>query len=79
MDQRSQLTGYPSIDRPWMKYYSEKSIIAKLSKCSIYQAVYNANKNTLYRDALDYYGRKVPRVDNKSKALSTLTSKISSL
>ena len=31
-----QLTGYPSIDKPWLKYYSEEAINAPLPECSLY-------------------------------------------
>ena len=39
-----QLTGYPSIDEPWLKYYSESERSAELPKCSIYQLIYDRNK-----------------------------------
>lgn len=29
------LTGYPSIDKPWLKYYSEEAINAVPTKSSI--------------------------------------------
>lgn len=31
------LTGYPSIDKPWLKYYSGEAINAPLPKCTIYE------------------------------------------
>ena len=30
MREEKKLTGYPSIDKPWMKYYSEEAVNAKL-------------------------------------------------
>ena len=30
------LTGYPSIDRPWRKYYSEEALDAPLPEGSMY-------------------------------------------
>ena len=39
-----QLTGYPSVDKPWLKYYSEKSKIAHLQTCSIYEYLVENNK-----------------------------------
>ena len=30
-------TGYPSIDKPWLKYYSEEAINAELPECTIYE------------------------------------------
>lgn len=31
-----QMTGYPSIDKPWLKYYSEEAINAPLPESSLY-------------------------------------------
>ena len=31
-----ELTGYPSIDKPWLKYYSEEAINAPLPESSLY-------------------------------------------
>ena len=33
----NQTTGYPSIDKPWLKYYSDEAINAKLPNCSMYE------------------------------------------
>ena len=30
MTEEKKLTGYPSIDKPWLKYYSEEAINAPL-------------------------------------------------
>lgn len=30
-----ELTGYPSIDKPWLKYYSEEAINAQIPQCTI--------------------------------------------
>lgn len=32
-------TGYPSIDKPWLKYYSQEIIDAPLPECTIYEHV----------------------------------------
>ncbi len=53
------LTGYPSIDKPWLKYYSEESIHAPLPKCSAYDFVYQNNRDYLNDTAINYYGRKI--------------------
>ena len=58
-NENKKLTGYPSIDKPWLKYYSEEAINAKLPECSIYEYLYNNNKEHLNDCALDYYGRKI--------------------
>lgn len=53
------LTGYPSIDKPWLKYYSEEAINAVPPKCSIYENIYEANQEYLRETALLYYGKKI--------------------
>ena len=52
-------TGYPSIDKPWLKYYSEEAINAKLPECTMYEYLWENNKNHLDDVALVYFGRKI--------------------
>jgi len=56
-----ELTGYPSIDKPWLKYYSEEAKYAadNPQKCSIYQYIYSANKNNPSDIAIEYFGAKI--------------------
>lgn len=51
-------TGYPSIDRPWLKYYSENARELALDNISSFQYVYNRNINNISDIALVYFGRK---------------------
>ena len=53
------LTGYPSIDKPWLKYYSEEAINAQLPACTIYDYLYENNKDHLQDIALIYFKRKM--------------------
>lgn len=53
------LTGYPSIDKPWLKYYSEEAINAELPECTIYEYLWENNKDHLNDIALEYFGRKI--------------------
>ena len=53
------LTGYPSIDKPWLKYYSQEVINAPLPECTIYEHIFNNNQDNLDRTALIYYGSKI--------------------
>ncbi len=55
-----QLSGYPSIDKPWLKYYTEEAINAPLPECTVYELIYNNNKDYLADTAINYYGRKIP-------------------
>ena len=54
-----KLTGYPSIDKPWLKYYSKEALNAKLPACTIYDYLYESNKDYRARTALNYFGRKI--------------------
>ena len=54
-----KLTGYPSIDRPWMKYYSEEARNATLPECTIYEYLYEKNKMHLDDVAMVYVGRNI--------------------
>ena len=52
-----EITGYPSIDKPWLKYYSEAEKTMVVPKGSMFDYLYECN--AAYPDdiALDYYGR----------------------
>lgn len=39
------LTGYPSIDKPWLKYYSEETINAPIPKCTVFESIYENNRH----------------------------------
>lgn len=53
------LTGYPSIDRPWLKYYSEEAIQAPLPECTMYEYIWENNKDHLDDVALSYFGKTI--------------------
>ena len=52
-------TGYPSIDKPWLKYYSQEAINEPLPECTMYEYLWENNKNHLDDVALVYFGRKI--------------------
>ena len=54
-----QLSGYPSIDKPWLKYYREDAINAPLPKMTMYEYVREQNKDNLKGTAFQYFGRKI--------------------
>lgn len=56
---KSNLTGIPSIDRPWLKFYSKDAINAPLPDCTIYEYMARANQDEPNRVALDYMGRNI--------------------
>ena len=53
------LTGYPSIDKPWLKHYSEKALSIELPKRTAYENIYEMHKDNLNDIALIYFGRKI--------------------
>ena len=55
----SQMTGYPSIDKPWIKFYSKEAINDPLPECTIYEYLWENNKNHLDETAIIYYNKKI--------------------
>ena len=52
-------TGYPSIDKPWLKYYTEEQATFKMPNSTCYEVLYNNNKDHLEDTAIDYFGNKI--------------------
>ena len=52
-------TGYPSIDKPWLKYYSEEAVNMPLPECSLYDYLLSCNKEHMEDYALNYFGNKI--------------------
>ena len=52
MQTEKTLTGYPSIDKPWLKYYSEESINACLPEDGAYSIIYT--KPQLKQDKIHF-------------------------
>ena len=38
MNSEKELTGYPSKDKPWLKYYSENKRGFTIPNCSVYES-----------------------------------------
>ena len=53
------LTGFPSIDRPWLKYYPEEALNAPLPEGSMYDYMTACNVGRMDETALNYFGRKI--------------------
>ena len=56
--EQTKLTGYPSIDKPWLKYYSEEAINAPLPECTIYEYLWENNKDHLDSVAINFLGNR---------------------
>ncbi len=59
MTTEKNLIGYPSIDKPWLKYYTEEEINAETPKCSIYEKIYENNLHFTNQTALLFFGKKI--------------------
>lgn len=40
MNSEKILTGYPSIDKPWLKYYSQDEINTPIPEKTVYELIY---------------------------------------
>ena len=66
---------YPSIDKPWQKYYSPENLNTKLPRCTMYDFVWNNNKDFQGNVALNYYDREITYrelFENIDKATASL-------
>lgn len=76
--EEKKLTGYPSIDKPWLKYYPKEAINAPLPECTIYEYLLENNKDYPKDIALEYLGSKISygklfaNIDSCEKALTAL-------
>ena len=52
-------TGFPSVDRPWLKYYNEAAINGSLPECSIYEYLCENNRDYPNDVAIIYLGKKI--------------------
>ena len=59
MSEEKELTGYPSIDKPWLKHYSEQELNMDIPICSLYDYLYSNNKDNLSGYAINYFGTKI--------------------
>lgn len=82
MPEKEKLTGYPSIDKPWLKYYSEEAINAPLPECTIYEYLMENNRDFPDDIAILYLGRKIKygelfrQIDRTAAAFSALGVKL---
>ncbi len=53
------MTGQPSIDKPWLKYYDESDVVSDIPQRRMYEDLKEYNKNNLNSIAIEYYGTKI--------------------
>ena len=56
MPTEKELTGYPSIDRPQEKYYRKKPVREIETEQTIYEMIFNSNKDNMSAPAIEYMG-----------------------
>ena len=52
-------TGYASIDKPWLKHYSEESIDFEFPKITAYDYIYKSNGDRLDSYAINFYDNRI--------------------
>ena len=76
--EEKKLTGYPSIDKPWLKYYPEGAENRPLPQTTLYRYIYEANKDHKKDYAFNYFGTRITygrlfyEIDRCAKALLRL-------
>ena len=69
-------TGYPSKDKPWLKYYSKDAIDAPLPQNTLYEYLMDNNRDHPTDIAINYMGRKITygeffeRIDETASAFT---------
>lgn len=59
MSVSTSLTGYPAIDKPWMKYYSKELESIEIPKMTLYTYAYHNNLDNMNGIAFQYFGSKI--------------------
>ena len=73
-----ELTGYPSVDKPWLKYYDKALTEEDIPKCSAFRMLYEKNKDYLTDTALLYFHKKMTykmlfqKIEKAAAALAAL-------
>ncbi len=65
------LTGYPSIDKPWLKYYSKEAIESGVPRMTVYEYLRECNKGYENNICFEYFGKRIKYATFHSKVLET--------
>jgi long-chain acyl-CoA synthetase len=52
-------TGYPSVDKPRLKYYQEQNVNIPRPECKYVEYIWQRNRERLDSDAFDYLGKRI--------------------
>ncbi len=75
MEKNLNLTGYPTIDKPWNKYYRQEELEKVRSNRTVYQEIYENNAEYVNDLAIEFFGKKInygelfKNIDKTAKAL----------
>ena len=67
--------GFPTIDKPWLKYIDVNTLYKPREKCTVYEELCLVNKNNMERTAIEYFGAKISykklfsNIENCAKSL----------
>ena len=56
---KKEMTGYPSIDKPWLDYYPPEVQKTELEESTLYNYIKDHNSDNLDRIAINYYGNRI--------------------
>lgn len=59
MNYENNLTGFPSIDKPWLKYFSEEELSTPVPEKTVYELIYENNCDHFTDTALEYFKKKI--------------------
>ncbi len=77
-EKQGPLTGYPSIDKVWLKHYSYSECNTTFLKMNMKQLLFSKNINNLDNIAINYYGNKISykelfnNIENAKKSFKEL-------
>lgn len=71
---KGEITGYPSIDMPWLKYYSEEQILAPIPNMTALDYLKLLNNNNLNLPAIEFLGKQITYLELFKKINDTTKS-----
>ena len=77
MNTERKMTGYASIDKPWLNYYTKEAVEGALPQITMYEYLLKNNGNHFDDVALDYFGNQITYNElfsNIDKVANALTS-----
>ena len=75
---KQALTGYPSIDKPWLKYYSEEQIHSEIPHMSAFDYLKSCNSDNMEGIAVRHgeriltYAQLISQIDSAASSLTAL-------